>query len=84
MKNEVYEKIVQSLNDELMEKNPKLYEDMGICFTFCTNGYAEIIEFMDYVLYSSDNDESFETTKELEIYIKNRTKDLIKNLVLLL
>jgi len=46
---------IVELNSEICEDNPKLCGE-GIEFGYHTNGFAEIVNFMGYTVYSSDSD----------------------------
>ena len=46
---------VMELNSEICEGNPELCGE-GIEFLYFSNGFAEIVNFMDYTVYSSESD----------------------------
>lgn len=76
--------LVEELNEDLCENNLHLYQELGICYSYSTNGFVEIIDFMGTDIYNSeykkydDNDEPIEPTIE---FIKNEVKDLIFEII---
>ena len=46
--------IVNELNAELCENNLFLYTELGVQYTYKTNGDVEIIEFLGTDIYNSD------------------------------
>jgi len=46
---------VVELNSEICEGNPKLCGE-GIQFEYYTNGFADIVNFLGYAAYNSEND----------------------------
>jgi hypothetical protein len=77
---DVIDKINQDLNEQL--------EENGMIFTlsYSTNGYVDIIEFLDNVIWNSEDDcrdwiDEGYTQEDLETYIRreiNKLVDFIK------
>lgn len=75
--------VIQSLNDKLYNEG---FQDGDIQFTYSSNGYVEIIEFLGVTLYNSEDDdrEWDDVTDDYAISIatsiKFKAHSLVKNL----
>jgi hypothetical protein len=82
---DIAENVVLNLNSELIENNENFCTNYGIGLTYRTDGYSKIIEFMEFALWSDDDDEREynEKTDEfepLEPFVKRKLNELIDNL----
>jgi len=66
------------LNPEICEDNPKLCGE-GIEFIYHTNGFAEIVSFMDYTVYNSESDidEDIEAAGGIKQYLVFKVREYI-------
>ncbi len=53
IKNE-YLELIEDLNESIT--NNKFFENLGISFSYTTNGYCHFIDFGDFSIYNSEND----------------------------
>ena len=80
---EKYIKIIQTLNEELDEKMKTF--DHGFYFSYSTEGYIHMIEFMNELLWDSENEgRKFDKEKNeyepLMPYIKRKFNDYVDEL----
>ena len=54
MNKQEYLNLIDDLNETIADN--KFFENLGISFSFTTNGYIDVIEFGNFVLYNSEND----------------------------
>ena len=69
MKAENYLNVVEKLNNELYEVD---ISEWGMGFTYISNNYVDIIEFMGFQVFYSETDCSIETEEELEELIREK------------
>ena len=69
---------VVELNSEICEDNPKLCGE-GIEFVYCSNGFAEIVNFMGYTVYNSESDieEDVEAVGGIKQYLIVKVREYI-------
>lgn len=79
MKAENYINVVNNLNDILFKNCESLY-NQGLIFTYSTNGYIDYIMFGDTYLFDSDNDTGITSEQDLELLLKEKVLDAIKEL----
>lgn len=75
--------VIRSLNDKLFMEG---FQEGDIHFTYSSNGYIEIIEFLGVTLYNSENDDrewdyvAGDFAISIETSIKFKAHSLVKNL----
>ena len=79
------ENIVYNINSELFEISEDFCVEYGVGLQFNTDGYASVITFMDFELWSTENDERtyFEEIDDYEPlapFVRRKFNELIDNL----
>jgi hypothetical protein len=79
------EKVVLYLNSELIDNNEDFCVNFGMGLTYKTDGYSRIIEFMEFTLWSDEDDErdyneETDEFEQLEPFLKRKFNELIDNL----
>jgi len=73
---------VVELNYEICEDNPKLCGE-GIEFIYCSNSFAEIVNFMGYTVYDSESDieEDVEAVGGIKQFLIAKTMKYVNMLI---
>jgi len=79
------ERIVYNINTELYELSEDFCVEYGVGLQFSTDGYASVIEFMGYVLWSTEDDEreyieDKDDYEPLAPFVRRKFNELINNL----
>jgi hypothetical protein len=76
--------MVNGLNADLLEldENENFCLEYGLTISYVTDGYIQVITFMDFVLWNDDNDdrayiELEDDYEPLEPFIRRKFKELI-------
>ena len=54
MNQQEYLDLINELNEQIIGN--KFFENLGMCFSFSTTGFAEVIQFGKFILYYSEDD----------------------------
>ena len=79
------ERIVYNINNELYESNEAFCREYGTGLQFKTDGFASVITFMDFEIWSTENDEREYIDEEddyepLAPFVRRKFNELIANL----
>lgn len=69
--------LVDELNEQIADN--KYLENLGMTFSLTTNGYCQVIEFGNFVLYNSEADSLVKFDDESNKYIDMPLKEFIIN-----
>ncbi len=75
MKAKEYLELVDELNDSITDN--KFFENLGISFSYTTNGYYDSIDFGDFHIYDSENDSLSKYDYIIDEYVDISLKEFI-------